>query len=52
MIAARPGWESLTAVQNKAVYIVDGDIISRAGPRIVDALEAIARALYPELFGA
>lgn len=50
MIAARPGWESLTAVQDGAVYIVDGDIISRAGPRVVDALEAIAAALYPELF--
>lgn len=51
VIAARPGWERLTAVQNKAVYIIDGDIISRAGPRVVDALEAIATALHPGLFG-
>ncbi|MBN1426734.1 MAG: cobalamin-binding protein [Anaerolineae bacterium] len=52
MIAARPGWASLAAVQDEAIYIVDGDIISRAGPRVVDALEAIAMALYPELFDA
>jgi iron complex transport system substrate-binding protein len=49
MIAARPGWSDLTAVKNGAVSIVDGDIISRAGPRIADALEAIAAALHPEL---
>jgi iron complex transport system substrate-binding protein len=52
MIAARPGWERLTAVQEEAISIVDGDIISRAGPRVVDALESIAAALYPELFDA
>jgi iron complex transport system substrate-binding protein len=50
MIAARPGWENLSAVQNEAIYIIDGDIVSRAGPRVVDALEATAAALYPDLF--
>jgi iron complex transport system substrate-binding protein len=52
MIAARSGWESLKAVQDEAIVIIDGDIISRAGPRVVDALEAIAAALHPELFDA
>jgi len=51
LIASRPGWASLTAVKNNAVYIVDGDSISRAGPRVVTALEALAKALYPDLFG-
>ncbi|MGH2522752.1 MAG: ABC transporter substrate-binding protein, partial [Anaerolineales bacterium] len=51
LIAARPGWGNLTAVKNKAVYIVDEDAISRAGPRVVEALEALAKALYPDLFG-
>lgn len=50
MIAARPGWENLAAVESEAIYIIDGDIISRAGPRVVDALEATAAALYPDLF--
>jgi iron complex transport system substrate-binding protein len=50
VMAARPGWEKLAAVKNSAIHIVDADIISRAGPRIVDALESIAKALYPELF--
>lgn len=51
IIAGRPGWEDLNAVQSEAIYIVDGDIVSRPGPRVVDALETIAAYLYPELFG-
>lgn len=50
IIAARPGWEDLSAVQSGAIYIVDGDIVSRPGPRVVDALETIAASFYPELF--
>ncbi|NIV20832.1 MAG: cobalamin-binding protein, partial [Gammaproteobacteria bacterium] len=51
VIAARPGWENLAAVQDGAIYIVDGDPISRPGPRVVDALEQLAAYLYPERFG-
>jgi len=47
-IAARPGWQELAAVKAGRIVIVDGDIISRAGPRLADALEAVARGLYPE----
>ena len=49
-IAGRPGWASLPAVKEGRVAIVDGDIISRGGPRLADALEAVARAIYPERF--
>ena len=37
---------------NGQVYAVDQDLVSRAGPRIVDALEAFAKAIHPELFGS
>lgn len=50
VIAARSGWSKLTAVKNGAIYIVDADSVSRAGPRVVDALESIAHSLYPHLF--
>ena len=50
VIATREGWEDLTAIQNNAIYLIDGDIISRAGPRVVDALEAIVITLYPAYF--
>jgi iron complex transport system substrate-binding protein len=49
-IASRPGWDTLTAVQTGRVCLVDPDIVSRPGPRIVEALEALGACLYPELF--
>lgn len=49
-LAARPGWKQIDAVKNNKVFLVDGNSSSRPGPRLVDALEAIAKALYPDLF--
>jgi iron complex transport system substrate-binding protein len=50
-VKERPGWASITAVKNNAIYEIDADIISRTGPRLVDALEAIAKMVHPEIFG-
>src|SRR5262249_5543143 len=44
-VAKRPGWSSLTAVRNDSVIGVDDSIASRWGPRIVDFVRAIGRAL-------
>ncbi|MFJ8088144.1 ABC transporter substrate-binding protein [Lysinibacillus sp. NPDC095746] len=49
-ILSRDGWNSITAIQNKAVYSIDTDISNRPGPRIGEAVELIAKAVYPELF--
>ncbi len=49
-IIARNGWNTITAIQNKAVFYVDADISSRPGPRIGEAVELVAKAVYPELF--
>jgi iron complex transport system substrate-binding protein len=38
------------AVQNGRVYVIDGDLLTRPGPRLVDGLEQIARALHSEAF--
>lgn len=38
------------AFEYKQIYIIDADIVSRTGPRIVDALEEMARIIHPELF--
>ena len=38
------------AVKNGRVYKINADIISRPGPRLVDALEEIAKDLHPERF--
>jgi len=50
VVAARPGWAAIDAVASGRVYAIDADIFSRPGPRIVEALEELARLLYPELF--
>jgi len=38
------------AVLNGRVYKINGDLLSRPGPRLVDGLEQMARALHPEAF--
>ena len=44
-VAKRPGWKTLTAVQEGNVVPADDDIASRWGPRTVDFVELIAGAL-------
>ncbi len=38
------------ALLNNRVYKIDGDLIHRPGPRVVDALEQMAHFIHPELF--
>ena len=49
-VKARPGWDATSAVQDDRLYTIDADIVSRPGPRIVDALETLAEIIHPELF--
>ena len=49
-IAQRPGWENLSAVKNGQVLPFNDDLVSRPGPRLVDALEELAKLMRPELF--
>jgi iron complex transport system substrate-binding protein len=49
-VKARPGWSSISAIQNNRVIIVNGDLFAEAGPRIADQVEAAAKAFYPDLF--
>jgi iron complex transport system substrate-binding protein len=50
-LAARPGWEGMTAVVNGQILMVAEDpVITRPGPRLIDGLEALARLIHPELF--
>lgn len=49
-IKSRPGYENITAVKNNKVYLLEPNIVSRPGPRIVEALEMLAKCLHSELF--
>jgi len=50
-LSERPGWADIQAVRDGRVYTLDGDIISRPGPRLADAIESLAATLYPAAFG-
>ena len=49
-LAKRPGWRGLEAVREKHFAIIS-DAVNRPAPRIVDAIENLARQLHPEAFG-
>lgn len=50
-VRARAGWADLSAVRDGAVIPYLDDIVTtRPGPRIVDGLEALARAIHPDSF--
>ncbi len=44
-VAERPGWSDLSAVRSQAVVVFDDDVSSRWGPRIVEFLRGISRAI-------
>jgi iron complex transport system substrate-binding protein len=48
-LAARPGWGTITAVTDGRVHAIDTNWVDRPGPRLVEALEAMARVIHPEL---
>jgi len=49
-VPQRAGWSGITAVVEERIYPVDGDIMSRPGPRIIEGIEGLARLLYPDRF--
>jgi iron complex transport system substrate-binding protein len=48
-VAARPGWDGLKAVVNGNVVVMDDDIASRWGPRVVDYAQTVADAVTQAL---
>jgi iron complex transport system substrate-binding protein len=48
-ILARKGWATTNAFKKNQVIPLDGDILSRPGPRITQGLRELAKSVYPEL---
>jgi iron complex transport system substrate-binding protein len=44
-VAARPGWDNISAVRNGAVTVVDADVSSRWGPRLVLFFRSVSNAI-------
>ncbi|KAF0093712.1 MAG: iron complex transport system substrate-binding protein [Puniceicoccaceae bacterium 5H] len=49
-LAAHPVWSQMPAVRNSRVVILPAGVFSIAGPRMVEAYEALARGVWPEAF--
>jgi iron complex transport system substrate-binding protein len=45
-------WTSLSAVKQGRFHEVPSNLLNRPGPRIVEGLEELAKAIHPEAFGA
>jgi iron complex transport system substrate-binding protein len=50
-ITTEPRLRNTDARRNNRMYGIDGNLASRPGPRVVDALEKLAEFIQPELFG-
>ncbi|MBT2689170.1 ABC transporter substrate-binding protein [Bacillus sp. ISL-47] len=49
-VVNRDGWQDVSAVKDEHVTDVDSDMVTRSGPRIIEGVEELARAVYPETF--
>jgi iron complex transport system substrate-binding protein len=49
-LADRPGYDGLSAVKSGRVAVLEDNLVSRPGPRIVQGIGQIAAALHPDLF--
>ena len=47
-VESRDGWDTITAVQNGAVYSIDNNASSRPSQNVIKALKEIAKAIYPD----
>ena len=50
-ILSRSGWEGMSAIQNKQVYSIDNMSSSLGNQNIVKALDQMAKAVYPDVYG-
>lgn len=48
-LAKRAGYDKLSAVKNDRVYVLEDNLVSRPGPRVVQGIAQIAKALHPDL---
>lgn len=48
VVAARPGWDVMTAVRSGAIRPANDLVITRPGPRLADGLRELALAIHPD----
>ena len=51
LLTQKPGWSSLLAVKNKAVYLADYDLFTQPSPAgLTDGIELLSALFHPDLF--
>lgn len=50
IVTSRNGWQGINAVKNNQVIDVHSDKVTRPGPRLVEGVEELAKAIYPDVF--
>ena len=51
-VEARPGWNTISAVQNGKIYVINQDLFAEPAPRVAELIQDIATCLYPQLFNS
>ena len=49
-VSKRANWGNIEAVKANHVYNVNGDLMSRPGPRLVEGLRCVAQLVHPDKF--
>ncbi|GAB5521353.1 MAG: helical backbone metal receptor [Rhodothermales bacterium] len=49
LLEAHPTWDIVPAIQNRRVYAIHPDLLTRPGPRLLDALDQLTVLLHPDL---
>lgn len=50
IIKNEPGFQAIKAIANNQIYLIDEEIISRPGFRLLDGIKKIGRILYPDIY--
>jgi iron complex transport system substrate-binding protein len=50
-VSTRPGWAELAAVKAGHVAFINEDVVSRPGPRLIQGMEEVARAIQRRVSG-
>jgi iron complex transport system substrate-binding protein len=43
-------WTNISAVRNGRIYVIEANLLTRPGPRMVEGLMEMAKAIHPEIF--
>jgi len=43
-------WANISAVRNGQIYVIESNLLTRPGPRIIEGLMEIAKTIHPEIF--